>query len=263
MSARSGAEPFGSRRAVRIGAPILFGLVVLALWQGVVTALHILPFVLPSPLAIGTQFGLRAPFVLNSSLITAGNALIGLLIGTLLAAIFAALAASVRAIDQLSAPLATAASVIPIVALAPALYTMFGADQQTARVLIAAIAAFVPIYFNTLRGLRTVQPIHRDLMRSYAASSWQATRTVTLPGALPYFFTGVRIAAALAVISSLIAEDFGGPINGLGTSITSAVSSSNYPLAWAFVVGAIITGLVFYCGVLAVEGVATWRRSSP
>lgn len=247
---------------LRVVTPILFGVVVLALWQGLVTALHIVPFVLPSPLAIGTQFSLRAPFVLTSALVTASNALFGLIIGTVLAAVFAALSASVRVLDALSAPLVTAASVIPIVSLAPALYTMFGADVQTARVLIAAVAAFIPVYFNTLRGLRTVQPIHLDLMRAYAARRWQATRVVTLPGALPYFFTGVRIASSLAVISSLIAEDFGGPINGLGTSITSAVSSSNYPLAWAFVLGAIITGLVFYCVTLALETAATWHRAS-
>ena len=251
-----------SRRVTRILAPILFGIAALALWQGIVNALHILPFVLPGPIAIATQFGLRAPFVLNAALITAGNALIGLIIGTVLGAVFAGLSAAVRALDELSAPLVTAFSVIPIVSLAPALYTMFGADVQTARILIAAIAAFIPVYFNTLRGLRTVQPIHRDLMRSYAATRWQTTRAVTLPGALPYFFTGVRIASSLAVISSLIAEDFGGPINGLGTSITSAVSSSNYPLAWAFVLGAIITGLVFYCVTLALETAATWHRAS-
>jgi NitT/TauT family transport system permease protein len=170
------------------------------------------------------------------------------------------IAAAVRVVDEISAPLVTAASVIPIVALAPVLYTMFGASVQTARQLIAALAVFIPVYINTLRGLRSSRPIHRDLMRAYAASPWQVTRTVTLPGALPFFFTGVRIASSLAVISALIAEYFGGPIGGLGKSITSAAASSNYPLAWAFVLGAILTGLVFYCVTLGLETVATWHR---
>ncbi len=51
-------------------------------------------------------------------------------------------------------------------------------------------------------------------MRAYAASSWQTTRAVTLPGALPFFFTGLRIASSLAVISALVAEYFGGPVVG-------------------------------------------------
>ncbi len=63
-------------------------------------------------------------------------------------------------------------------------------------------------------------------------------RAVTLPTATPYVFTGLRIASSLAVISALIAEYFGGPIGGLGKSITSAAASSNYPLAWAYVLGA-------------------------
>jgi NitT/TauT family transport system permease protein len=241
-------------------APILFGVLVIVLWQVLVTALQIKPFFVPGPLAIGTQFGLRAPFILSTSLVTALNALIGLVLGTILGVIAAILSAAIRVLDELSAPIVTALSVIPIVSLATVFYTMYGANVQTTRVLIAAIAVFIPVYFNTLRGLRTVSPIHRDLMRSYAATSWQATRAVTLPGALPFFFTGVRIASSLAVISALVAEYFGGPVTGLGRSITNAVSSSNYPLAWAFVLGAIITGLVFYCGTLILEALATVRR---
>jgi NitT/TauT family transport system permease protein len=244
-------------RVRTVVAPIVFGLVVLALWQLLVTALKIQPFVLPGPIAIGQQFGQRAPFVLAAAVITALNALLGLAIGTVLAVVGSVLAAALRVLDQLSAWIVTALSVVPIVALAPVLYTMFGASVQTARILIAAIAVFVPVYVTTLRGLRTVQPIHRDLMRAYAATPWQATRAVTLPGAVPYFFTGLRIASSLAVISALVAEYFGGPFTGLGKSITSAVSSSNFPLAWAFVLGAILTGLVFYLVTLVLELVLT------
>ena len=77
---------------------------------------------------------------------------------------------------------------------------------------------------------------------------------MTLPTAAPYVFTGLRIASSLAVISALIAEYFGGPVGGLGKAITSAAASSNYPLAWAYVLGAIVLGLVFYVAALAV-----WR----
>jgi len=243
-----------------IVAPILFGLVALALWQAAVVAFQLKPFVVPSPLAIGEQFAARFDVVWAASLGTARNALVGLAIGVVLAVVWALLAAAARPLDELSAPLVTALSVIPIVALAPVLYAMFGASAETARQIVAAIAVFIPVFVNTLRGLRTVRPIHRDLMRAYAASGWQLARTVTLPGALPFFFTGVRVASSLAVISALVAEYFGGPVSGLGKAITSAVSSSNYPLAWAFVLGAILTGLVFYCVTFALEAVAASHR---
>jgi NitT/TauT family transport system permease protein len=241
-------------------APLLLGVVAIALWQLAVVAFDVKPFVIPSPLAIGTAFGGTPATIAAGALVTGANALVGLVVGTVVGVLFAVLAALVRVIDEVTAGVVAGLAVIPIVALAPAFYTMFGADQQTARQLIAAIAVFIPVFVNTLRGLRQVRPVHRDLMRAYAASAWQATRTVTLPGALPYLFTGIRIASSLAVISALIAEYFGGPIGGIGRSITSAVSSSNYALAWAYVLGAILLGLIFYVATLALEKSAARHR---
>jgi NitT/TauT family transport system permease protein len=246
-----------------IVAPIVFGVLVLLLWQLAVVVFAIKPFVLPSPLSIGDRFSQSLAIIWKGTLVTGLNALVGLVVGGVLGILFAVLSALVRAIDQLAVPVVTALSVIPIVALAPVLYTMFGADAQTARQLVAALAVFIPVYVNTLRGLRQVRPVHRDLMRSYAASPWQLTRTVTLPGALPFVFTGLRIASSLAVISALIAEYFGGPVDGLASSITSAAAYSNYTLAYAFVLGAILLGLVFYIVTLALEKLATRHRPSP
>ncbi|QCQ17082.1 ABC transporter permease [Microbacterium sp. RG1] len=243
-----------------VAAPLALGVVALALWQLCVTAFAIRPFVIPGPLAIAAQFGQRTEVIWTASLATATNALVGLVAGTVIGTLFAMLAAAWRPIDQLTAPIVTALAVVPIVALAPVFYAMFGAGANTGRQLIAAIAVFTPVYFNVLRGLRQARPIHRDLMRAYAATAAQTTRAVTLPAALPFFFTGLRIASSLAVISALVAEYFGGPVSGLGKAITSAVSSSNYPLAWAFVLGAILTGLVFYCATYLLEYVVMARR---
>jgi NitT/TauT family transport system permease protein len=242
-------------------APVAFGVLVLVLWQLAVVVFNIQPFVLPGPINIATQFGQVWPIVWAGILVTGGNALVGFIVGSVAAILAAILAALVKPFDELTQPLVTVAGVIPLVALAPILYAMYGADAETSRQLIAALAVFVPVYLNTLRGLRQVKPVHRDLMRAYAATPWQATRTVTLPGALPFLFTGVRIGSSLAVISALIAEYFGGPVDGLATSITSSAAGSNYTLAYAFVLGAILTGLVFYCVTLAMEKLAT--RHSP
>lgn len=236
-----------ARRWQLVAAPIAFGVIMVVLWQAAVVGFDIKPFVIPGPLAIAQQFGLKADVIAQASLGTARNALVGLAVGTVVGTVWAMLAAALRPIDELSAPVLTGLAVVPIVALAPVFYAMFGASVETGRQIVAAIAVFTPVYFNVLRGLRQVKPIHRDLLRAYAASPRQLTWTVTLPGALPFFFTGLRIASSLAVISALVAEYFGGPVSGLGKAITSAVSSSNYPLAWAFVLGAIVTGLVFYC----------------
>lgn len=240
-------------RWVAFGAPAVVGLVAVLLWQAVVTGLGVEAFVVPAPSDIATELGANLGVVTDAALATATNALLGLVLGTLLALVGAGIAAAWRSVADAANPLVTATAVVPIVCLAPVFYTMFGTDAQTTRVVVAAIAVFVPVYLNTLRGLRTVDPVHRDLLRSYAATPWEATRHVTLPGALPFFYTGLRVASSLAVISALVAEYFGGPVDGLGKAITSAVSSSRYALAWAYVLGAVATGLVFYAVTAVIE----------
>jgi NitT/TauT family transport system permease protein len=242
-------------------APVILGIVVLVLWQLAIVGFAIKPYVLPSPTAIGDQFSRAFGSIWSGTRVTGFNALVGLLLGAVLGILFAIVSALLRVFDEATLPVVSALAVVPIVALAPVLYTMFGAGAETGRQLIAALAVFIPVYVNTLRGLRQVRPVHRDLMRAYSASSWQATRAVTLPGAMPFLFTGLRIASSLAVISALIAEYFGGPGDGLGRSITSAASYSNYALAYAFVLGSIVLGLVFYLLTLALEKIAT--RHSP
>lgn len=244
-------------------APLLLGLIVLALWQLAVVALEIAPFVLPGPVAIADQFFGNIDTVWKASAVTGWNALVGLVLGSIAAVLFATLAAIWPVLDELSAPIVAALAVIPIVALAPVLYTMYGAGAETARQIVAAVAVFIPVYINSLRGFRQVRPVHRELMHVYAASGIQTARNVTIPSALPFIFTGLRIASSLAVISALIAEYFGGPVGGLGKSITSAASSSNYSLAWAYVLGSIVLGLVFYCVTLGLEKFVSRHRSTP
>lgn len=259
MAATRAARTGGHRvAAVRVLTPLLVGLAVLGVWQFLVSAVGISDYLLPSPAAIGDQFVEFAPAIWSASVITAQNAAIGLLVGTVLAVLLAALAAASRRVDALTAPVVAALAVIPVVATAPVLNTMFGADTQFSRQVIAGLASFVPVFINTLRGLRQTRPVHRDLMRAYSASSAQVFRTVTLPTALPYTFTGVRVASSLAVIYALVAEYFGGPRGGLGSLISTSAASSAYPRAWAYVVASIIVGLGFYLATLALE--QTTRR---
>ncbi|WP_394553442.1 ABC transporter permease [Agromyces sp. MMS24-JH15] len=255
------AEPGGFRGFLRLVVPpVLLFIVLVALVELVVVAAGIPPFVLASPSAIWAQLVQYAPQVLEATLATGLNALIGLVAGAVLGVVAAILASGVKAIDGMLGPVVASVAVVPIVALAPVLYTMFGSTSEVARIIVASIAVFVPIFLNTLRGLRQVRPVHRDLMRAYAATPQQATRAVTIPSALPHFFTGLRIASSLAVISALVAEYFGGPRQGLGSAITTAAASSAYARAWAFVIGAILLGLVFFALTSLLERIASRHR---
>lgn len=245
--------PLGRLRVSTVVAPVVLAAVVLALWEWAVKHYEIEPFILPAPSVIWDQITANHTTIVDGAKATGRNALYGMLAGAVVGIVGALLSGAVKAIDEMSVPVVAAASVIPIVALAPVLYSMFGAAVDTGRILVAALSVSVPVYLNTLRGLRQVTQVHRDLMTAVAARPLQVARTVTLPTALPYVFTGLRIASSLAVISALIAEYFGGPIGGLGKSITSSAASSNYPLAYAYVFGAICLGLVFYVVTLLIE----------
>lgn len=244
----------------RVAAPVALGAALLGFWQFLVTVVGISDYLLPSPASILGQLQEFHSPITAAARATGLNALVGLVAGAVTGIALAVLAANSRAVDGMGAPVVSALAVVPIVALAPVLNSMYGADSQLGRQVVAALAAFVPVYFNTLRGLRQTQPVHRDLMRSYAASPWQVARTVTLPTAVPFVFTGVRVASSLAVISALVAEYFGGPRGGLGSQISTSAASSAYPRAWAYVTAAIALGLLFYAAALALERAVTRGR---
>jgi NitT/TauT family transport system permease protein len=241
--------------------PLLLGVVALVAWQLTVTIGRIAPFILPAPSAIWAELVEQRQNVWQAALASGVNALIGLILGAV-AGVLAAMAASrFRPLSEVSIPFAAVLNALPIIALAPILNNMFESTSSIPRRLVAAIIVFFPVFINTLRGLREVDPIHRELMHTYAASGWTFATKVRLPGALPYVFTGLRQASSLAVIAAVVAEYFGGLQDGLGSRITSAASFTAYPRAWAFVVGACLLGLVFYLSTLLLERLAMPYRS--
>ena len=253
-----GGSVLGAVRAV--APPVLLLAALLGTWQVAVTIGDIPAFVLPSPADIAGQVAQFSGAITSAALVTGRNALTGLVVGGALGVLLAVVASSARLLDQLADPVVTGLAVIPVVALAPVLYSMYGAASEQARVIVAALAVFVPVYVNTLRGLRQVLPVHRDLMRVLAASPRQVARTVTVPTAVPFVFTGLRMASSLAVISAIVAEYFGGPRSGIGSFITTAAAGSNYARAWAYVVGGIVVGLLFYAVTATAEHLVTRRR---
>lgn len=241
---------------IRVAAPVAVGVLLVAVWT-LYVQFGDAPRMLPGPAAIGTELATRWGIIWDDMLITATNALIGLTVGAVLAIVLAGLAAVSRPVDGMLAPLVAALAVIPIVAITPILNTMFGASSQFGRQAVATIAAFIPVFVNVLRGLRQTRPVHRDLMRAQAATSAQTFRVLTLPTALPYLMTGLRIASSLAVIAALVAEYFGGPSDGIGTSIASYAKSGRAALAWAYVVGGLLIGLVFFLVTALLERLVT------
>jgi NitT/TauT family transport system permease protein len=244
----------------RVLPPIVFGIVSLASWELLVKLGRVAPYILPAPSAIWSELSSQKGNVLDAALASGSNALVGLIVGSVLGVLLAMVASRFSLLGEVSIPLAAVLNALPIIALAPILNNMFDTTSSVPRRMVTAIIVFFPVFVNTLRGLREVNPTHRELMESYAAGGWTFARLVRLPGALPFVFTGLRQASSLAVIAAVVAEYFGGLQNGLGSRITSAASYTAYPRAWAYVVGACVLGLVFYLSTLLLERLLTpWR----
>lgn len=250
------------RLAASVLPPVAFGVLAVAAWQVGVRAAHVRSFVLPAPSDIWSAVSAAPGRIADAAWHSGLNAFVGLLVGVVAGVLLAALAARLPVLGGAISPLVAALAAMPIVALAPLLNTMYSPLSTLPRREVVAVSAFVPVFVNVLRGLSRLAPVHRELMHSYAASGTAVLRTIRIPGALPYFFTGLRLASSLAVITSVVSEYFGGLKDGLGSRITDSVGSSDYPAAWASVLGAVLLGLLFFVVSLVLERAVLGRRSA-
>ncbi|MDP1877754.1 MAG: ABC transporter permease [Actinomycetota bacterium] len=255
-----------SSRLRSIWPPVLIAVIALVGWQLLVVVRDIQPYLLPSPSLIASNFFKDVSLMWGAGFYTGTTALLGLMFGTFLGILASLLAQRFVVVNNLITPLAAGLAAVPIIALTPILNNMFNITSRTPRVLVTTIIVFFPIFVNLLRGLVQVQPVQLELMRSMNASPRTVLRILRIPNAIPFFFTGLKVAAPLAVIAALVAEYFGGPQEGLGARIASNAANTAYGRAWAYVLAAIITGLLFYVTVLLLERwAAPWtahRRSA-
>ncbi len=233
--------------------PILVALVFLGVWQVFVVVQNIKPYLLPAPSLIATNFVSSISLMWETGLYTGTTAFLGLLFGLVMGLVLALLAQRLVVVNKLITPLAAGLAAVPIICLTPILNNMFDITSRTPRVLVTMIIVFFPIYVNVTRGLLQVQPVQLELMRSLNAPPRKVLRLLRVPNAIPFFFTAMKVAAPLSVIAALVSEYFGGPQQGLGSRIASSAANSAYGRAWAYVVTAIVVGLVFYLAVLLIE----------
>jgi NitT/TauT family transport system permease protein len=109
------------------------------------------------------------------------------------------------------------------------------------------------VLVNTLRGLTSVNPQALELMHSYAAGQTEIFRRVRIPTALPFIFTGLKVATVLAMIGAVVGEYFGGALNALGVLILTRARVFQFDEAWAGIVVACLMGLVLYVAVAVLE----------
>ena len=235
----------------------------IAAWEGLVRGLDVQRFLLPPLSDILAELKDNPDTFITAARITFVEALGGFVMGSAAAILVALLLARWRGLGSAIMPYAIAANAVPIIAFAPITNNWFGAIDPESKMAIAAIICFFPVFVNTLRGLTSVRPAQIELMRSYAAGDLDVFRRVRIPNALPYVFTGLKVATVLAMIGAIVGDYFGGSANSLGTKIRQSAGYFDFETAWAAIVVASVLGIAFYAAVALAERLTMgWHPST-
>lgn len=189
----------------RLVLPILFGAVLLGLWEAYVRLGKIDPLLLPAPSAVWAFFAADPGLFLRHAGASLTAILGGFVLGATTGLLLGVALSHSTLLRRASYPWLVASQMVPIPAIAPILVLWLGFTIWP-KILVVALISFFPVAVNTIDGLRRVDPETLDLFRTFRASRWQQLRLVSFPTALPSVFSGLRIAMALAVVAVIFGE---------------------------------------------------------
>lgn len=217
------AERFGS-----IAAPVAMAIFGLCLWHTFVVLNDIPHYILPTPGSVAKALGADWAVLFSSLLNTLAVTVMAFGAAVVIGVVFAVMLSLNRWVEMSLFPYAVILQVTPIVAIAP-LIIIWVKEPQAALVICATIIAVFPIISNTTLGLRSANPNLVSLFKLYRASRWQMLTQLSIPGALPYFFGGLRISSGLALVGAVVAEFVAG-VGGTGSGLAYEILQSGYNL---------------------------------
>jgi NitT/TauT family transport system permease protein len=160
---------------------------------------------------------------------------------------------SSKRFDEFVMPTLLFFQVVPKVAVAPLFLVWFGVGVMP-KILVAFLISFFPIVIDAAVGLRSMSPEMTDLARSMGATRMQVFARFRLPTSLPYLFSGLKVAATLAIAGAVVGE-FVGADKGLGYLLLVTNSNMETSLMFAAIVALTIIGLTFFYLVELVESI--------
>jgi NitT/TauT family transport system permease protein len=233
-----------SKRLLQWGTSILGVFIFLLIWQVGVMVFNVPAYFLPSPTRILEEAIKEYPKLVDHGWITVYEMLAGYGLAVVIGVPLAIAITSSRRFDELVTPTMLFFQVVPKIAVAPLFIVWFGVGI-TPKVLVAFLISFFPIVIDTAVGLRSITPEMIDLARSMGASQTQIFRDFRLPTSLPYLFSGLKVAATLAVAGAVVGE-FVGADKGLGYLLLVTNSNMQTALMFATIVVLTIIGLIFF-----------------
>ncbi|PMG04225.1 ABC transporter permease [Vibrio breoganii] len=193
---------------------IISCLVVLGLWQATVSLFDLPSFILPEPIAVFDRLGSRSDVLLQHTIVTSQEIVLGLLLGLSMGLMFALQMLLFEPLRRWLLPILIASQAIPVFAIAPILMLWFGYGIAS-KVVMAALIIFFPVTTCCYDGLRNTPKGYLDLSKTMGATRWQQLTQVRLPAAMPALASGIRVAVVVAPIGAVVGEWVGSSA-GLG-----------------------------------------------
>jgi ABC-type nitrate/sulfonate/bicarbonate transport system permease component len=243
------------------GPAVVLAVALLAIWELAVRTNLSLAQSLPAPGAIAQALADNWDVIYDNTIPTLMETVLGLLVATALGLLLAVLLDLSIWSRRAVYPLLIVSQTIPIVALAPLMLIWFG-FTITPKIIVVMLYCFFPIAVATADGLASAEQDLLKLLKSMGASRWQTLWLVRLPGALPAFFSGLRIAATYSVTGA-IAGEFVGAEKGLGIYMLTSTNSHALPVVFATIVVTAVLSLALFALVNLIERlVLPWYHAS-
>lgn len=257
----SGQQPIVRRLASSsISLGIVSLVVTVLLWQAIVTIFPIQPYILPSPLEIGSTIINQFTYQAGHALVTIREILEGFVVAVLIGIPIAVAMTFLPVVEKLTYPLLVATQAVPKVAVAPLFLVWFGFGEAP-KIAMASLIAVFPVIVDTAVGLRAIDPDMVRLAKSMRAGRLKTFWKVRLPIALPNIFAGLKMAMTFSVIGAVVGEFVAGT-TGLGYLIQAATGTMQTTIAFASIVLLSIIGIVLFVIVEAFERVfVSWHHS--
>lgn len=249
------------RSTADIFIPVVFIILLLAVWEYTVKLRSIPDWILPGPAQIVRTLIEHAPVIAKHAQITMIECLAGFTLAILFSFIVAFLMDEVPLFRKAVYPLVVASQTIPIVSVAPLFIIWFGYGMLP-KVIVVVLVCFFPIAISLLGGLAAVDSDYLELFRSMQAGRLKIFRMVKLPLAMPSFFSGLRISAAYSVMGAVIGEWLGAK-QGLGTYMTLSQRSFQVDRVFAAILAVTVLSAALFLLVSFIERlVIPWNRLS-
>lgn len=180
--------------------------------------------------------------------VTLSSTLLGFLMGTVLGILIAVGIVHVPALDKSFLPWIIASQTIPMLAVAPMIIVILAAVNVTGilpKALISTYLSFFPVAVGMVKGLRSPEVMHLDLMRTYHASKWQTFWKLRAPSSVPFFFTSIKVAVAASLVGAIVGELPTGAVAGIGSKLLAgSYYSQTIDVFAALIAGSVVAILL-------------------